>query len=65
MSKHSQWSNFRSNRLTQLTMIIEEHSFRHDFIICTKFKQPLKVGLDFTQRYRLGVDWGALGALYI
>ena len=46
-------------------MNIEEHSFRHNVIICTKLKEPLMIGLDFAQRYRLGVDRDTSGTLYI
>ena len=34
-------------------------------IISTKLKQPLIIGLDFSQRYRLGVDWNTSHTLYI
>ena len=51
--------------LTSLTMNIEDHSLRHNFIICTKLKQPLIIGLDFAQRYRLGVDWDMTGTPYL
>ena len=51
--------------LKQLTMNMEEHSFRHNLIICTKLKQPLIIGLDFAQRYRLEVDWDISGNLHI
>ena len=51
--------------LTKLTMNIEEHSFRHNFIICTKLKQPLIIGLGFSQRYSLGVDWNTSHTFYI
>ena len=34
-------------------MTIEEHGFKHNFIICTKLKQPSIIGLDFVQRYNL------------
>ena len=31
--------------IVPLKMNIEEHSFEHKFIICTKLKQPLIIGL--------------------
>ena len=49
--------------IVQLTMNIEEHSFKCNFIICMKLKQPLIIGLDFAQRYKLGVDWNTSGTL--
>ena len=47
--------------IAHLTMNIEEHSFKYNFIICTKLKHIL--GLEFAQRYKLGVDWDASGTL--
>ena len=44
---------------------IEEHSFKHKFSICMKLKQPLIIGLNFSQRYKLGVDWDTSGTLYL
>ena len=49
----------------QLSMNIEEHSFKHNLIIYIKLKQPLIIGLDFAQRYKLGVDWNTSGTLYL
>ena len=49
--------------IVQLTMNIEEHILKHNFIICTRLKQPLIIGLDFAQRYKLGVDWDSPGTL--
>ena len=46
-------------------MDIEEHSFKYNFIIGTKLKQSLILGLDFAQRYKLGVDWDLSGTLYL
>ena len=45
--------------LAQLTMNKEEHSFRHYFIVCTKLKQPLIIGLD------LGVNRDTSRTLYL
>ena len=51
--------------IVHLTMNTEEHFFKHNFIICAKLKQPLIIGLDFAQRYKLGVDWDNSGTLYL
>ena len=51
--------------IDHLTMNIEEHNFKHNFLICTKLKQSLIIGLDFVQRYKLGVDWDTSGMLYL
>ena len=37
--------------IVHLTMNIEEYSFKHNFIICTKLKQYLIIGPNFSQRY--------------
>ena len=42
--------------IVHLAMNIEEHSFKHNFIICTELKQPLIIALDFALRYKLEVD---------
>ena len=42
--------------ITHWIMNIEEHSFKHNFVICAILNQPLIIGLDFAQRYKLGVD---------
>ena len=47
--------------IVQLTMNMEEHSFKHNCIRCAKLKQPLIIGLNFAQRYKLGVDWDTSG----
>ena len=46
-------------------MNIEEHSFKHNFIIGTKLKRPLIIGLDFAQMYKLDMDWKPSGTLYL
>ena len=43
--------------LMPLIMNTEEHSFKHNFIICMKLKQTFIIGLDFAQRYKVDVDW--------
>ena len=36
---------------------IKEQNFTHNFIVCTKLKQHLVLGLDFAQKYKLVIDW--------
>ena len=36
---------------------LAEQNFSHNFIVCTKLKHNLILGLDFTQRYKIGIDW--------
>ena len=39
-----------------LDVNIEEQNFTHNFIVCTKLKQPFILGLDFAQRNKIGID---------
>ena len=43
--------------IVSLIMDTEKHSFKCNFIICITVKQPLIIGLDFSQRYKLDIDW--------
>ena len=42
--------------IAPLELNIDNHIFVHNFTIYTKLKEPLIWGLDFAQRYRIGVD---------
>ena len=44
---------------------IDNHIFVHNFIVCTKLKQPLILGLHFAQRYRKNIDLDVYGALLL
>ena len=44
---------------------IEEQNFTHNFIVCTKLKQHLTLGCDFTQRCKIGIDWDINGKLFL
>ena len=52
-------------RITPLELNIDYQMFVHNFIICTKLKQSLILGLDFAQRYRMGIDRDMYGPLYL
>ena len=43
----------------------EEQNFIHNFVMCTKIKQHLISGLDFTQRYKIGIDWDINRKLFL
>ena len=47
--------------IAPLGLNINDQNFVHNFIVCTKSKDHLISGLDFTQRYSLGKDWGMYG----
>ena len=44
---------------------VDKHSFVHKFILCTKLKQSQLIGLDFAQRYKIGLDVNAYGTLFL
>ena len=41
--------------IAPLHLNIEEQNFTHNFIVCTKLKQNLILGLHFAQRYKTGI----------
>ena len=43
---------------------IDDHNFVHNFIVCTQLKKHLILGLDFTQRYRIGIDWDIMQIVF-
>ena len=43
--------------IAPLELNIDDKKIVHNFIMCTNLKQHLILGLDFTQRYRIGIDW--------
>ena len=42
--------------IAPLELNIDDQNFGHNFIVYTKLKQHLILGLDFAQRYRIGID---------
>ena len=40
-----------------ITCKIRNRTFRHKFIVCTALKAQMILGLDFTQTYRIGINW--------
>ena len=40
-----------------ITCKIRNRTFKHKFIVCTALKAQMILGLDFTQTYRIGIDW--------
>ena len=51
--------------IAHLELNIDDHIFVHNFIICTKLKQPLFLGLTFAQRYGIEIDWEMYGTLFL
>ena len=51
--------------ITPLELNIDDQIFVHNFIIYTKVKQPLILGINFAQRYRIGIDWDIYRALIL
>ena len=48
-----------------LELNIDNHVSMHNYIICTKLKQPLIMKLDFAKKYGIGVDWVVYGTLFL
>ena len=51
--------------IAPLELNTDDQNFLHNFIVCTKLKQHPILGLDFTQRYRIGIDWNIYGKLFL
>ena len=51
--------------IAPLDLNIEEQNFTHNFIVCTKLKQHLILGLDFAQRYKIGINLDKNGKLFL
>ena len=51
--------------ISPLDFNIEEQNSAHNFIMCTKLKQNLIVGLSFVQRYKIGIYWDINGKLFL
>ena len=52
-------------RIAPLDLNIDEHNFKHNFIVCTKLKQNLILVLNFAQRYKIVIDWDINGILFL
>ena len=50
--------------IAPLDLSIEDQNFTHNFIVCTKLKQHLILGLSFAQRYKTHIDWDINGKLF-
>ena len=52
--------------IAPLELNIDDQSFMHNFNVCaSKLKQHLILGLDFAQRYRIGIDWDMTRKLFL
>ena len=47
-----------------LLLDISDHIFMHNFIIYKKLKQPVIIGLDFAQHYKIRLDWNVYETLF-
>ena len=50
--------------LVKLLIEINKH-FKHLFIVCQNLKQPQLFGIDFSQCYKIEIDWDHTGASYL
>ena len=51
--------------ITPLELTIEDQILLHNFVICAKMKQPLILGLNLSQIYRIGIDWDMYRTLFL
>ena len=51
--------------IAPIVLSIDDQNFTCNFIVCIKLKQHLILGLDFVQRYRIGIDWDMHGKLFL
>ena len=51
--------------IAPLDLNIEEQNLTHNFIVCTKLKQNLILGLNFAHRYKIGINWDIDGKLFL
>ena len=51
--------------ITPIELNIDDKIFVHNVIICTELKQPLILGLNFTQRYRIGIALAMYRTLFL
>ena len=51
--------------IASLDLNIEGQNFTHNFIVCTKLKQYLILGLEFVQRYKIVIDWDINGKVFL
>ena len=51
--------------IAPLDLNIDNQNFMHNFVVCTKLKQHLILGLDFAQRFRVGIDWDTSGNFFL
>ena len=51
--------------ITPLELNTDYHIFVYNFNVCTKLKQFLILGVNFAQRYRIGIDWDMYGTLFL
>ena len=50
--------------IASLELNIDNQNFTHNILVCSKLKQHQILGLHFTQRYRIGIDWDMYGKLF-
>ena len=55
-SKHCKWSYMKPNRNSFIRFKYRRKNFTPNFIVHTKLKQYLILGLDFAQRYKIGIE---------
>ena len=57
MVKEASGSSVGALGMIEIIFTIEEHTFKHKFIVCSALKTGMILGLDFAQSYHIGIDW--------
>ena len=48
-----------------LPITIGKSTYNHEFIVCKYLKTSVIVGLDFSSKFRIGIDWSLSGEAYL
>ena len=51
--------------IVMVNLEINDKQFEHTFTLCQNLQQPLLFGMDFTQNYRIGIDWDHNSVFYL
>ena len=57
--------DIHSITIVMVNLEISDRQFEHTIIKFQNFQQSLLFGMDFTQNYRIGIDWDHNGVLYL
>ena len=58
-------SNLGPIRVVMCSLILGAHEFKHNFIVCKDLFCTVILGLDFSQDFRVEINWSKQGQLYL